>query len=304
MMNSSRVQNTLHARSIPLASPSSSAVTAAIPQSSDPDPGSATPEPVISIRDVDFAYHRHRLILKQVDLDVPAGQSLGILGSNGAGKTTLFSIIIGLVRPQHGQAIINANLVPTMRDVFVLSDSNNLNPGLTILENLRFRSMLYATHDNPHPIDMDMTHLKQQPMIRAFELQNRLNTKVSELSSGFGKRAGIAVGMLFNPNVIMLDEPTNSVDPPTRQLLINMMQQLHAAGRTILTITHDLDYCWKVTDRIIVIDQHRIVADHNIAEFSDFTAFAQTAAPDLQRVTVDFGLKPDHQQADQRQVQR
>lgn len=242
----------------------------------------------IRVTDMTFGYKRNQPVLEHINLDVPAGQSLGVLGYNGAGKTTLFDIITGLLRPQQGSAAINANVFHSMREVFQLSDSGNLAPRMTVRENLKFRSMLYATHDNPHPLDLE--HLDQLPMIQAFELGEHLDKKVKDLSSGLRKRAGIVAGMLFNPQLILLDEPTNAVDPITRQLLIDLMRQLKSNGRTMLTITHDLDYCWEVTDRVVILDSKHIVKDCRITDFTDIEAFKSAATLGREHSNVDFGI--------------
>ncbi|PLS24522.1 ABC transporter ATP-binding protein [Bifidobacterium imperatoris] len=244
--------------------------------------------PAIRITDMTFGYKRSKPVLEHINLDVPVGQSLGILGYNGVGKTTLFGIITGLLRPQHGSAAINSNVFHSMREVFQLSDSGNLSPTMTVRENLKFRSMLYATHENPHPIDMQ--HLDKLPMVQAFELGEHLDKKIKDLSSGLKKRAGIVAGMLFGPKLILLDEPTNAVDPITRQLLIDLMKQLKASGRTILTITHDLEYCWEVTDRIIILDNKHLVKDCDISDFPNIDAFKQAATLGHERNNVNFGI--------------
>ncbi|MBT1172112.1 ABC transporter ATP-binding protein [Bifidobacterium sp. MA2] len=242
----------------------------------------------VRVTDMTFGYRRNKPVLEHIDLNVPTGQSLGILGYNGVGKTTLFGVITGLLRPRHGSAAINADVFHSMREVFQLTDSGNLSANMTVRENLRFRAMLYATRDDPHPIDLK--HLGDLPMVRAFELQDHLDKKVGDLSSGLRKRAGIVAGMLFDPKLILLDEPTNAVDPITRQLLIDLMRQLKADGRTILTITHDLDYCWQVVDRVVILDDRHLVKDVMLADFPDIDAFKRAATLGRERGHVDFGL--------------
>lgn len=271
-------------------STTSDSTASGIPSASGTPAAAPTGQAPLAIRitDMTFGYRRRKSVLEHIDLDVPTGQSLGILGYNGVGKTTLFGVITGLLRPQEGSATINADVFRSMREVSQLTDSGNLSPTMTIRENLRFRSMLYATHENPHPLDLK--HLDQLPMVRAFELGEHLDKKVKDLSSGLRKRAGIMAGMLFDPRLILLDEPTNAVDPVTRQLLIDLMRQLKADGRTILTITHDLDYCWEVADRVIVLDDKRVVKDCLLADFGDIDAFRQAATLGRERDHVDFGL--------------
>ena len=113
---------------------------------------------------------------------------------------------------------------------------------------------------------------------------------MGELSSGLRRRADIAVGLLFHPHLVMLDEPTNAVDPATRDLLIELSHQLSDSGRTLLTITHDLDYCWQIADRVILFDHGRIAVDRRIAEFPDFATFKATMTIDEPRTHVSFGF--------------
>jgi len=247
---------------------------------------------IIAVRDVAFGYTRKKTVLEHVSFDVPQGQSLAILGYNGVGKTTLFNIIVGLLRPRSGEAVINANLVPSMQDVFQLSDESNLAATMTVRENIRFRAMLMDTGRGSGRQAIDLEHLENEKLVQAFGLAEHLDKKVKELSSGLRKRAGLVAGMLFEPHVILLDEPTNSVDPITRDLMIDLMGQLSDSGRTILTITHDLEYCWSVAHRVVILDDRHIAKDMMLDDFKDFDAFKRAAT--LGRTvdeSVDFGIR-------------
>lgn len=123
---------------------------------------------IIAVRDVTFGYTRKKTVLEHVSFDVPQGQSLAILGYNGAGKTTLFNIIVGLLRPRSGEAIINANLVPSMQDVFQLSDESNLAATMTVRENIRFRAMLMDTGRGSGRRAIDPAHLENEKLVQAF----------------------------------------------------------------------------------------------------------------------------------------
>ena len=240
-------------------------------------------EPIISVQNVSFGYKRNNTVLEDINFDVPQGQSLTVLGYNGVGKTTLLHIITGLLRPKTGRAIINANLVPSMRDVFQMNDQSCMAAELTVRENIKFRAMLLN-------MPLDMERINDEPMIKAFQLDDHLDKKVSKLSSGLRKRAGLAAGLIFDPHVIMLDEPTNAIDPLTRQLMTDLMKQLKAAGRTVLTVTHDLDYCWHVADRAIVLDDKHLVKDVMISDFRDYREFEEVATLGKENRSVDFGL--------------
>ncbi|BAQ96742.1 ABC transporter ATP-binding protein [Bifidobacterium angulatum] len=242
---------------------------------------------IIKVNDLTFGYKRKQAVLEHITFAVPKGQSLAILGYNGVGKTTLFDLIVGLRRPWSGYAAINKAFVPSMRDVFQMTEQGGLIDTMTVRENFKFRKMLFK------PKDDDKTFfeaLEKNPLVRAFELNDQLDKKVSDLSSGLRKRVGIVAGMMFDPHVIMLDEPTNAIDPLTRDLLIEYMGRLRADNRTILTITHDLHYCWNVSDRIIVLDHKHIALDAMLSDLNSFDEFSKAAMLGKEHGHVDFGL--------------
>lgn len=242
---------------------------------------------IIRVNDLTFGYKRKQAVLEHITFAVPKGQSLAILGYNGVGKTTLFDLIVGLRRPWSGYAAINKAFVPSMRDVFQMTEQGGLIDTMTVRENFKFRKMLFK------PKDDDKTFfeaLEKNPLVRAFELNDQLDKKVSDLSSGLRKRVGIVAGMMFDPHVVMLDEPTNAIDPLTRDLLIEYMGRLRADNRTILTITHDLHYCWNVSDRIIVLDHKHIALDAMLSDFNSFDEFSKAAMLGKEHEHVDFGL--------------
>ena len=179
-------------------------------------------------------------------------------------------------------------LVPSMRDVFLMTEHANLISAMSVRDNIRFRGLLF---DPDGMGGMDPSRLGGEPLVRAFELGPFLDTRVSRLSSGMRGRAGLVAGMLFDPHVIMLDGPTNSIDPITRDLLIDYVNRLHACGRTILTVTHDLEYCWKTMDRAVILDDRRIAGDVMLADIPDHGTFTHIATLGHGRRTVDFGLE-------------
>lgn len=105
-----------------------------------------------------------------------------------------------------------------MRDVFQMTENGNLVGTMTVRDNIHFRQLLFRSGkgiaDGGHTVDSK--RLEDEPLVRAFELEGHLDKKVAELSTGLRKRVGIVAGMLFDPHVIMLDEPSNAIDPITR----------------------------------------------------------------------------------------
>ena len=254
---------------------------------------------IIAVEHVTFGYKKRQTVLEDIDFTVPQGQSLAILGYNGVGKTTLFRLIVGLLRPREGRCVIDRRRVPSMRDVFQMTENGNLVGTMTVRDNIHFRQLLFRSGkgiaDGGHTVDSK--RLENEPLVRAFELEGHLDKKVAELSTGLRKRVGIVAGMLFDPHVIMLDEPSNAIDPITRSLLVDYVNQLRADERTLLTVTHDLEYCWNVADRIIILDDKHLVKDMMLAEFDDYEAFTKASTLGRDRTHVDFGLPARGRQA-------
>jgi len=254
---------------------------------------------IIAVEHVTFGYKKRQTVLEDIDFTVPQGQSLAILGYNGVGKTTLFRLIVGLLRPREGRCVIDRRRVPSMRDVFQMTENGNLVGTMTVRDNIHFRQLLFRSGkgiaDGGHTVDSK--RLEDEPLVRAFELEGHLDKKVAELSTGLRKRVGIVAGMLFDPHVIMLDEPSNAIDPITRSLLVDYVNQLRADERTLLTVTHDLEYCWNVADRIIILDDKHLVKDMMLAEFDDYEAFTKASTLGRDCTHVDFGLPARGRQA-------
>ncbi|WP_369344653.1 ATP-binding cassette domain-containing protein [Bifidobacterium aquikefiricola] len=246
----------------------------------------------VAVEHVWFGYRKAGSVLEDVDFRVPAGQSLAILGYNGVGKTTLLNLIVGLLRPSKGRAVINGKLIASVREVFELTERSNLIDSMSVRDNIRFRDLLFSGQGPARPTP-GMEHLDRERLVVAFGLAEHLDKRVDELSSGLRKRAGLVAGLLFDPRLILLDEPTNSIDPLTRSLLLDCVGQLRGDGRTLVTVTHDLDYCWKVADRIIVLDDKRIALDRMTHDFADFDAFKKAATLGRQATHTDFGLTHD-----------
>ncbi|MCI1832759.1 MAG: ABC transporter ATP-binding protein [Bifidobacterium sp.] len=247
---------------------------------------------IIAVHDLSFGYKKGMSVLEHVDFTVPQGQSLAILGVNGAGKSTLLQLIVGLLRPCSGQSVINQSLVSSISTVFLMTEGENMVPKLTIRENIHLHQLAFQTRRESQNDDKDSVSIDTAPVITAFDLASHLDTVVADLSSGLRRRAGIAIGMLFNPDVVLLDEPTNSVDPTTRELLVDFSRQLRSTGHTLITVTHDLDYTWRTAERILILDRKRIISDRMLTEFPNFKSFTEATSFGREQHDINFGIHP------------
>src|ERR687894_1679696 len=198
-------------------------------------------------------------VLNGIDLCVKRGTVLALLGPNGAGKTTTIRILSTLLLPDGGQALINgfdvvkeANKV---RSVIGLTGQNAaLDEYLTGEENLRMIGRLYRLSHSDIKI-------RSQKLLELFDLVEASGRTVKTYSGGMRRRLDLAVSLIASPPVIFLDEPTTGLDPRSRLIMWDIIEQLVAAGTTILLTTQGLDEADHLADRIIVINNGKIIAE-------------------------------------------
>ncbi len=192
-------------------------------------------------------------------LEVKEGELFGLLGPNGAGKTTLIKILSTLLLPTSGTASVLGHDVVTEADAIrrrigvVLGGERALYWRLTARENLRFFADLYdVPREEARP---RIDHLLQR-----VGLSDRADERVENYSKGMKQRLHIARGLLNDPELLLLDEPTIGLDPVAARELRAIVRELQKEGRTIVLTTHYLAEADELSDRVAIIDRGRIVA--------------------------------------------
>jgi len=214
---------------------------------------------VIELIGVTKGYGR-RLALDGLDLTVPSGGVFGLLGENGAGKTTALRCMLGLVRPTSGMCrVLGADSGRDLHRVIGRVGALIETPGLTGTMSGRRNLALLARIDRIGPAGVDRA-------LVAAGLAERADDLVNTYSLGMRQRLGIAAALLRDPELVVLDEPSNGLDPAgiagIRQLLLG----LAAEGRTVIVSSHLLDEVEKTCDRLAVIDAGRCVASGRIGD--------------------------------------
>jgi ABC-2 type transport system ATP-binding protein len=192
-----------------------------------------------------------RAALRDVTLDVGRGELLAVLGPNGAGKTTLLSILAGIAKPDSGRIDRSNGAVGWVPQQAALYRR------LTVEENLRLFARMERVDDVEGTIDR---------MLDQTGLEERRHDQVSSLSGGNQQRINIAVGLLGDPSVLLLDEPSSGLDPSQRVRLWEFVAGLAKAGTTVIYSTHQIEEASHYGDRLVVLADGETIFDGSFAQ--------------------------------------
>ncbi len=194
--------------------------------------------------------------LKDVSMHVLRGEIFGLLGPNGAGKTTLLSCIEGLHKPTSGSVTVGGidvlrEPMQAKRKLGIQLQRSALIDGLTAVELIEAYAALYEVFPTRDAI---LTLLKQ------FQLTDQANKRAKQMSGGQQQRLSLAIAIATNPEIVLLDEPTEALDPHARRAVWHMIGSLRDQGRTIVITTHSMDEAESLCNRVAIMGQGHIVA--------------------------------------------
>jgi len=217
-----------------------------------------------------------------VSFSVEHGQLVGLLGPNGAGKTTTVSMIAGLVTPERGDVLIGgARLAgdtdPKKRQIGLVPQDLGLYDELPAGANLRFFGALYGL--SGAALDRAIASA-----LELVGLADRVSDRVSTYSGGMKRRLNLAAGLLHDPDILLLDEPTVGVDPQSRNAIFENLELLKSRGKALLYTTHYMEEVERLADRIVVIDHGRVIADDTLAGLQSRVAVAGGGPATLETV--------------------
>ncbi|WP_427919905.1 ABC transporter ATP-binding protein [Streptomyces sp. cg40] len=208
--------------------------------------------PVIEVTALRKSYGG-RAVVDGVSFGVEEGEIFGILGPNGAGKTTTVECVEGLRVPDAGRVRVTgldpvADHEQVARVLGAQLQESELQAKLTVREALELYAALY-----PHPADW-------RPLAERLGLTDKLTTRFAKLSGGQKQRLFIALALIGNPRVVVLDELTTGLDPRARRDTWQLIEDVRASGVTVLLVTHFMEEAQRLCDRIAVIDKGRVAA--------------------------------------------
>jgi ABC-2 type transport system ATP-binding protein len=199
-----------------------------------------------------------RAAVDGLDLEVRAGEIFGLLGPNGAGKTTTAGMLTTRVVPTAGSAWVGAVDVvahPALAKqlIGVVSQQNTLDRQLTVWENLYFHGRLFG-------MGAAQSRRVADELLEQFQLARWAQASVFALSGGMAQRLMVARAIAHRPAVLFMDEPTSGLDPQSRLALWEILGELHAAGQTIMLLTHYMEEADRLCDRVAIMDHGQILA--------------------------------------------
>jgi cobalt/nickel transport system ATP-binding protein len=221
---------------------------------------------LFSLRGVRYVYSGRHLALDGIDLDIYEGEQLVLLGANGSGKSTLLKLLDGIIGPTSG------TMRAMGRDIAAVAEGEDAfrfhrQVGLVFQDpdiQLFCATVLDDVAFGPLQLGLEPDEVRRccDAALAAMEIEDLARRAPFELSGGEKKRAAIASVLSLEPSVVLLDEPTASLDPRTKWVLVNLIRNLAAAGRTLVTATHELDIVPIIASRVVVLGEDgRVLAD-------------------------------------------
>lgn len=218
---------------------------------------------MISLKNVTVAFENH-VVLKDINLEIAAGESFVIVGPSGQGKTTLLKTMSGLVSPQNGEVFIEQKAWLTLspkerfqllKKMGILFQKNALFDSLTCIENICF-----PLSETTNLSTWEITK-RAESFLEAVGIPHARDLYPDEISGGMQKRLGIARALALDPEIIFYDDPTAGLDPITSKKIIELILKLKKEkGSTVVAITNDMNRAYQMADRIgMVVDQQLLI---------------------------------------------
>lgn len=208
------------------------------------------------------------------DLDVEAGEIVGLVGVNGAGKTTFIRMLAGILRPDEGHVeiaghVMDDDAVEARRQLAFVPDTPQLFDALTVHEHLLFVSELYQVAERETRIDA---------VLREFALLDREHDTATALSRGMRQKLAICCAFLHEPAALLLDEPLTGLDPPARRVMSASISRRAAAGAAVLVSSHQLDFVERLATRFVFIHEGQLKIAGTLDEIRTAAAGADDAS--------------------------
>ena len=230
---------------------------------------------VISVRGLSKSFGKTK-VLNNINFDVYRGETIAIIGPSGVGKSTMLRCLINLEKAEQGDIVVSGNylvkngiyelerksriLCSKMGMVF---QSFHLFPHLNVIDNLIYAPRYVNGEEKESAIK------RADEILKKVGLADRKEAMPSQLSGGQQQRIAIARALMMNPEILLFDEPTSSLDPLLKNEVLTVMKQLAEEKMTMLVVTHEMGFAREVADRVLFVSEEGIIADDSPEEIFD-----------------------------------
>jgi ABC-2 type transport system ATP-binding protein len=217
----------------------------------------------VSIENISFAYEEDgKKCFSGLSLQIEKGKRFGLFGPNGAGKTTLMNCMTGLLSPQHGKIFLLDEEVKkhdkTVNHLFgFVPQDFSLYHELSPVENLEFFGAWYG-------LSKKEIKNRADELLQILGLEESRNKQVKKFSGGMKRRVNLAIGVINNPQILFLDEPTVGVDVQTKHAIIHYLKDLNNKGTTLVYTSHQLNEAEELCEEVAMIDEGKIIAQDSL----------------------------------------
>ena len=252
-------------------------------------------EHVIETQNLKMVYPNGFEAVKDLSIEVRKGEVFGFLGPNGAGKTTSLNMMVGLLKPTKGRILIDGEEVkPWSRTI---KEKIGIVPQDTIYwENLKTMENLMLISDLQE-IPKEEGQARAMKLLEDLQLTDKAGALAKELSGGMKRRLNLAMGLMNEPEILLLDEPSPGLDPQTRRVLWDYIASLPGQGKTLILTTHDMDEADYLSDRVAIIDNGDLLVLNSPKELKasvgegDVLELAFEEGADMERAVKAFSAR-------------
>lgn len=213
---------------------------------------------MLKVNQLSYAYLNTK-VLDQISFEINQGEIVGLLGPSGSGKTTLMKLLSSLLELQSGSIQFLNNQQLKSKDIpselGLVFQNFNLFPHLSVIENCTLAYRL------KNKCSKEIANVKAIKLLEQLGLSDQVNKYVDQCSGGQQQRIAIARALMMDPQMLLIDEPTSSLDQQNIKILVNLLKHLHQSGLTIILITHDENFALKLCTRIIELKEGQIGYD-------------------------------------------
>lgn len=224
-------------------------------------------QPFIQFENITKSFGK-KIILDNLNLSIPYKDIFGIIGKSGSGKTTLLSILIGFLKPDKGQIMFQSrdiyrDLKSVQQQFGFAAQEGSFYPKLSVKENLEYFGKMYNINTN-------VLKEKIPELLKLVELEDAIDLLGWKLSAGMQKRLDIACALIHDPKVLILDEPTEDLDPALRNEVLDLLQKINKEKDiTIIITSHLLDEVEYICKQVAILDKKKIIDSGNINDLKN-----------------------------------